>query len=105
VDGFWIECTLLSSQNSIEFKFAFLSSTVQGSHRDSSKQNKDLAMLSQHSNSNNLNSPSSLSGSKNVAVVEAEVNRNGPYFDVAASKNVCINFCEGSKTRFYGRMI
>jgi hypothetical protein len=93
---------LLSTQNSIEFKFVLLSFAVQGSHRDSSKQNKDLAMLTQHSNSNYLNIPSSLSGSKNVAVVEAEVNRNGPYFDVAASKNVRINLCEGSKTRFYG---
>lgn len=80
---------MLSTQNSIEL-FLFCLFTVQGSHRDSSKQNKDLAMLTQHSSSNNLNNPSSLSASKNAAAVEAEVNRNGPYFDVAASKNVCI---------------
>ena len=67
-----------------------MSFTVQGSHRDSTKQNKDLAMLTQHSSSNNLNNPSSLTANKNVAsTTDADVNRSGPYFDVAASKNVC----------------
>lgn len=52
-------------------------------------------MLTQHSSSNNLNNPSSLSGSKSVVAAAAaasdpDVNRNGPYFDVAASKNVRI---------------
>lgn len=78
-----------SSQSWIEFKFiSVLSSfTVQGSHRDSTKQNKDLAMLTQHSSSNNLNNPSSLSANKNAASA-TDVDRSGPYFDVAASKNV-----------------
>ncbi|CRL05464.1 CLUMA_CG018217, isoform A [Clunio marinus] len=64
------------------------SNTVQGSHRDLSRQNKDLAMLTQYS-SNNLNNPSSLSGSKSYgSASDVDVNRSGPYFDVAASKNV-----------------
>lgn len=80
-----------NKENSIEFEY-FLSfsscSAVQGSHRDSTKQNKDLAMLTQqHSSSNNLNNPSSSSANKNAAA-DADVNRSGPYFDVAASKNV-----------------
>jgi hypothetical protein len=62
-------------------------------------------MLTQHSSSNNLNNPSSLSAKNTAAAVaatEAEVNRNGPYFDVPASKNVRITLvCES----FYGRMI
>lgn len=52
-------------------------------------------MLTQHSSSNNLNNPSSLSAGKNVAAAgaaaDADVNRSGPYFDVAASKNVRIS--------------
>jgi hypothetical protein len=58
-------------------------------------------LTQQHSTSNNLNNPSSLSASKNVASVtaaanavsDADVNRSGPYFDVAASKNVRKSFC------------
>lgn len=46
-------------------------------------------MLTQHSSSNNLNNPSSSSANKNAAsATDADVNRSGPYFDVAASKNV-----------------
>lgn len=68
--------------------------TVQGSHREGSKQqNKDLSALP-HSTSSNLNNPNSLSGGKNVATAtttDSDANHNsGPYFDVAASKNVCI---------------
>lgn len=68
----------------------FIAFAVQGSHRDSAKQNKDLATLTQqHSSSNTLNSPGSLSASKaSAASTDADVNRSGPYFDVAASKNV-----------------
>lgn len=80
-----------------------LSFTVQGSHRDSTKQNKDLATLTQpHSSSNNLNNPSGLSSSKNAAAVatDADVNRNGPYFDVAASKNVRISIHFHSNENF-----
>lgn len=91
-------CRAYETQSNLYLSFH--PSTVQGSHRDSSKQNKDLAMLTQHSSSNNLNNPSSLSGSKNVAAVEAEVNRNGPYFDVAASKNVCIISVEAPRLVF-----
>ncbi|XP_070504638.1 uncharacterized protein [Chironomus tepperi] len=65
------------------------SNTVQGSHRDSNKQSKDL------STSSNLNNPNAVVGSnKNIAVAstattsDSDANRNGPYFDVAASKNV-----------------
>ena len=79
----------------IEFVFIFnalrflIFSLVQGSHRDSTKQNKDLATLTQqHPSSNNLNNPSSLSANKNPTPTDADVNRSGPYFDVAASKNV-----------------
>ncbi|KAG5672143.1 hypothetical protein PVAND_002297 [Polypedilum vanderplanki] len=71
---------------------------VQGSHRDSSKQSKDLSALSATSSNlnNNPNSVVANSGSiKNVATTAAgttasdsDVNRSGPYFDVAASKNV-----------------
>lgn len=44
-------------------------------------------LTQQHSSSNNLNNPSSSSANKNAAA-DADVNRSGPYFDVAASKNV-----------------
>lgn len=66
--------------------------TVQGSHRESSKQNKDLSALA-HPTSSYLNNPNGLSGSKSVAATtttDSDVNHNGPYFDVAASKNVRI---------------
>jgi hypothetical protein len=65
-------------------------STVQGSHRDSTKQNKDLAVLTQQQHtapSNNLNNPSATKNSA-VTTADSDVNKNGPYFDVAASKNV-----------------
>lgn len=61
-------------------------STVQGSHRDSTKQNKDLSMLA---NGNSLNNPSSSSANKNVAT-ESDTSKSGPYFDTQSSKNVCI---------------
>ena len=68
---------------------------VQGSHRDSNKQSKDL------STSSNLNNPNAVVGSnKNIAVAstatttDSDANRNGPYFDVAASKNVSIDILQ-----------
>ena len=70
-----------------------MSFTVQGSHRESSKQNKDLSTLAQPTSSN-LNNPNVLAGGKSVAAdtttADSDANRNGPYFDVAASKNVRI---------------
>lgn len=69
---------------------------MQGSHRDSTKQNKDLAGLNTETSSN-LNNPSA-GAAKNTAVTTADssdVNKSGPYFDVAASKNVrIINICD-----------
>lgn len=87
------KCHVLWNFDGKQFLILNLFSTfaVQGSHRDSTKQNKDLAMLTQHSTSNNLNNPSSSSVNKNAASAsDADVNRSGPYFDVAASKNVRI---------------
>lgn len=73
----------------IFFSFSLFSVVaVQGSHRDSNKPSKDLSA------SSNLNNPNAVVGSnKNVAVAstattDSDANRSGPYFDVAASKNV-----------------
>lgn len=80
------------TQLNIKLKFNFVI-TVQGSHRESSKQNKDLSELAQPTSSN-LNNPNGLAGGKSVVAdsttTDSDANRNGPYFDVAASKNVCI---------------
>lgn len=82
-----------STQLNMKMRFYYVI-TVQGSHREGSKQqNKDLSAVP-HSMSSNLNNPNSLSGGKNVATAttaDSDANHNsGPYFDVAASKNVCI---------------
>lgn len=46
-------------------------------------------LTQQHSSSNILNNPSSLSAGKaSTAATDTDANRSGPYFDVAASKNV-----------------
>jgi hypothetical protein len=78
----------------MKMRFYVVSFTVQGSHREGNKQNKELSALTHQTNSN-LNNPNSLSGSKSVApatttTTDSDVNHSGPYFDVAASKNVCI---------------
>lgn len=73
----------------IDFCYFF---SVQGSHRDSNKQNKDTPT---NSNLNNANTV--VSNSKNIAIQsttttnDPESSRNGPYFDVSASKNVSMN--------------
>jgi hypothetical protein len=68
---------------------------VQGSQRDSAKQNKDLSQLTQQQHiapSNNLNNPSATKNSAVTTTTDSDVNKSGPYFDVAASKNVRIKF-------------
>lgn len=75
----------------------FIFFLVQGSHRDSTKQNKDLSLLTQQqpnsAPSNNLNNPSATKNSPvTTTAADSDVNKSGPYFDVAASKNVRINF-------------
>lgn len=72
------------SFNLICFLFHF---TVQGSHRDSIKQNKDLATLAQPASSSS-NSHNNAVASKFVSNADADSSKSGPYFDVAASKNV-----------------
>lgn len=63
---------------------------MQGSHRDSIKQNKDLATLA-HPASSNSHSHNNAVASKFVSYADADSSKSGPYFDVAASKNVRIN--------------
>ena len=63
---------------------------MQGSHRDSIKQNKDLATLAQPASSSS-NSHNNVVASKFVSTADADSSKSGPYFDVAASKNVRIN--------------
>lgn len=55
-------------------------------------------LTQQHPSSNNLNNPSSLSAGKNAAAAatDTDANRSGPYFDVAASKNVRTQMNENS---------
>lgn len=63
---------------------------MQGSHRDSIKQNKDLATLAQPASSSS-NSHNNVVASKFVSTADADSSKSGPYFDVAASKNVRIH--------------